>query len=344
MAIALLISAVAFLAGWLTGRAVYRVCTAREFVPLARHREDLLTQRQRYRRRLRALRDACARYKLGEDQLRSTLRTAENHQATQTKLLTSAQAEIAALRGRVAELNGVAHAREQGLEQLRASWEESQDALRAAQDRIVAFESDHGLLRIERDELVARTQRLRTLPPSAADTGPPPAPGDREARAELGSLREELSGRNARIHQLECKLRESEVRMTDLESTLNTWKYRIAPLALHKKLQRDLLRDATTDLAQPVTAPDPGPDDLKRIRGIGRTLEKKLRAEGISRFDQLACMSPVELANLAVRLGIAASRPARDSWAEQAAELCRSPTGTAILRAHDQHGHAGSTP
>lgn len=253
LAIAIVISAVAFLAGCVTGWAVYRLWTARELVPVARHRQDLLTQRRRYRRRLRALRDACVHHKLGEEQLRSTLRIAETHQATQMKLLTSAQAEIAALRGRVAELSGVARAREQGLDELRAGWGESQEALRVARDRIAAFETDHGLLRIERDELVARTQRIRTLPPMAAEAG---APGP-EDRAELGSLREELAERNARIHELECKLRESEARMTDLESTLNTWKYRIAPLALHMKMQRDLARAASDDNVESGT-PDPG--------------------------------------------------------------------------------------
>ena len=117
--------------------------------------------------------------------------------------------------------------------------------------------------------------------------------------------------------------------MSELESSLQTWKYRIAPLALHMKMQRDRTRKAAGGEEPPAPAAKPSADDLKRIRGIGRGLEKKLRAEGVTEIAQLAGMSPAELANLAVRVGVAASRPQRDRWAEQARELRTNPYATA---------------
>jgi predicted flap endonuclease-1-like 5' DNA nuclease len=136
--------------------------------------------------------------------------------------------------------------------------------------------------------------------------------------------RAELADRDARIHELECQLEERTARLAELETDLRTWKYRIAPMALHMKIRR-----GGPAAAEAVSLRED--DDLKRIQGIGRGLEKKLRAAGITEFAQLAAMSPAELANLAVRVGSAASRPERDGWAEQAAALCAAQAGAAPL-------------
>lgn len=282
----LLLSVGALVAGFLISLVRFRLRTRAEFVPLAAHREELVTMRRRYRRRLRGIRDLVQRHKLNEDQLRSELRAAESHHATQAELLNAGQAEIATLRERIAIMD--------------------------------AEIRNHGLLRIERDELAAQTQRLRALPmPEPNAEAPSPAAGT--------VSRAELADRNARIHDLECQLRESQSRTSELESSLHTWKYRIAPLALYMKMQRDRARKAANGDAPPTPAARPHADDLKRIRGIGRGLEKKLRAEGVTQIAQLAGMSPAELANLAVRVGVAASRPQRDRWAEQARELRTNP-------------------
>jgi predicted flap endonuclease-1-like 5' DNA nuclease len=106
---------------------------------------------------------------------------------------------------------------------------------------------------------------------------------------------------------------------------LQTWKYRIAPLALHMKIQRDKARQAAEAQAQPAVAGD----DLRLIRGIGRGLQKKLRAEGVTGVAQIARMTSAELAALAVRVGLAPSRPERDRWAEQARQHCATTGSTA---------------
>jgi predicted flap endonuclease-1-like 5' DNA nuclease len=64
-----------------------------------------------------------------------------------------------------------------------------------------------------------------------------------------------------------------------------------------------------------------GPDDLRRIRGIGPTIARRLKENGITRFRQLAVMSPDELDDLADTIRIARGRVAQDDWAAAAAAL-----------------------
>jgi predicted flap endonuclease-1-like 5' DNA nuclease len=319
----LLLPAGGLAAGFLVSWVRFRLRTGREFVPLTTHREQLLTMRRRYRRRLRVVRDLVSRHKISEEQLRSEARAAATHQATQARLLTGAEAEIAALRERIAGMDVELRDREKRLSELRGEAQAVLGQLHAAREKITGFERDHGLLRIERDELVARTQRLRALPAPTPENGA--ASVRSEPQTPAPGPRAELAERNARIHELECQLRESRNRVSELESSLSTWKFRIAPLALHMKMQRDHAQAADDSDAGPAEPPARSADDLTRIRGIRRGLARKLRAEGVTQLEQLADMSPAELANLAVKVGIAASRPQQDRWAEQARELRPNP-------------------
>ena len=312
---ALMLCAGALAAGLLASWAWFHLHVGTNYVSADAHRAELLALRQRYRRRLRAMRDSMLRYKLGEDELKSRLRVAADHQAVQDKLLAAAQAEVTSLHDRVTAQHAAMDQQATELTHSNTRSRELASELQAAQERIAGFQQDHGLLRIERDELVARTQRLRALQaPDAAN------PGTASPVPATGVSRAQLADRNARIHELECQLRESESRMTELQSSLNTWKYRIAPLTLHMKMQRDKSRQRQ-EASRLAKRPDAPADNLQRIRGIGRALEKKLRAGGVNRFVELAALSPAELANLAVQIGVAASRPQRERWAEQAREL-----------------------
>lgn len=298
---------VGLLAGW----ACVRLRIGAAYVPAHAHRAALAAMRQRYRRRLRAMRDAAVRQRASEDDLLARLRTANDHQASRARQLAEAKAELDTLQQRIASMRDALTERDQRLSAARLREAVLTGELAQARERIAAFESEHGLMRIERDELVARTARLRALPSPDESA---PAQGGLVAESPA-PLRTELADRDARIHELEYELRESTGRVTQLETSLQTWKYRIAPLALYMKQRRERGADAAAAAAPAVA------DDLKRIHGIGRALEKKLHAEGIRSFAQVAALSPAELANLAVRLGVAASRPLRDGWAEQACEL-----------------------
>lgn len=66
-------------------------------------------------------------------------------------------------------------------------------------------------------------------------------------------------------------------------------------------------------------------DDLTRISGINREVQRVLQSQGISRFSQIAALAPEEIARLEQLLGVT-NRMAREHWIEQAQALA-SPTG-----------------
>ena len=89
---------------------------------------------------------------------------------------------------------------------------------------------------------------------------------------------------------------------------------------------------ATTDVAGQmlgveVHAQLPGasgpPDDLQMLKGVGPKLAAKLNENGIIRFEQIARLSPNEVAILEDRLGPFKGRITRDRVVEQAHYLAR---------------------
>jgi predicted flap endonuclease-1-like 5' DNA nuclease len=66
-----------------------------------------------------------------------------------------------------------------------------------------------------------------------------------------------------------------------------------------------------------------GEDQLTRMKGVGPKLAERLNALGITRFDQIAALSPEEASALDAQLGTFQGRMQRDRWIEQAAFLAR---------------------
>ena len=84
--------------------------------------------------------------------------------------------------------------------------------------------------------------------------------------------------------------------------------------------------DLAVETAEPTpasTAPASTPlaGDITQLKGLGPKLAATLAGLGITRVDQIAAMSPADLADLDARLGAFKGRPTRDRWAEQAALL-----------------------
>ena len=79
--------------------------------------------------------------------------------------------------------------------------------------------------------------------------------------------------------------------------------------------------DATMDGERPANLMDQaregGPDDLKRISGVGPKLEQKLHDIGVFHFDQIAEWGPEEIAYMDDRLSFK-GRIERDDWIGQA--------------------------
>jgi len=68
------------------------------------------------------------------------------------------------------------------------------------------------------------------------------------------------------------------------------------------------------------------PDNLQTMKGVGPKLAAQLNACGITRFDQLAGLSPNEIALVDARMGPFKGRIERDRMVEQAAYLARGDT------------------
>ncbi len=72
--------------------------------------------------------------------------------------------------------------------------------------------------------------------------------------------------------------------------------------------------------ANEAAAPKPKADDLTAIKGIGPKFAKTLNEHGIQSYQQLASLSPADVAALEEKLGFA-GRFARENWIEQARAL-----------------------
>ena len=91
---------------------------------------------------------------------------------------------------------------------------------------------------------------------------------------------------------------------------------------------------ATSDVAGDIIeaptysgADSSGPsDDLCRMKGVGPKFADALNRLGFHRFDQLAALSPTEVARLDDQLGAFRGRIARDRVVEQADYLARNDT------------------
>jgi predicted flap endonuclease-1-like 5' DNA nuclease len=68
------------------------------------------------------------------------------------------------------------------------------------------------------------------------------------------------------------------------------------------------------------------PDDLKRIKGVARVLERTLHQAGVFYFWQIAEWSPEDVKYVDSRLTAFKGRIERDDWVHQAAELAAGPT------------------
>lgn len=81
--------------------------------------------------------------------------------------------------------------------------------------------------------------------------------------------------------------------------------------------------DADTTVARPAALSAPRnsvPDDLQRIRGVGRRIEQRLNALGIFHFGQIAAWTPAEMRWVAQQLAFP-DRIERDDWIGQAIVL-----------------------
>jgi predicted flap endonuclease-1-like 5' DNA nuclease len=91
----------------------------------------------------------------------------------------------------------------------------------------------------------------------------------------------------------------------------------------------DAVPPAPAPVAAPASAPTSagdGPDDLRRIKGVGPKLVALLHGLGVTRFAQVAAWTEADVDRIDAQLGAFAGRIRRDSWIEQAEFLAAGDT------------------
>ena len=160
----------------------------------------------------------------------------------------------------------------------------------------------------------------------------------RETEDSLVELRQLADARAGRVHELEQLEARNRERIAGLEQELSEAQAaghaqgNAEPIAATPAAEPDLLA-AVPPLAEPVRGtpppalpgPEGEPDDLKRINGIGRGIEKTLHGLGIYHFRQIAELTPDNVAWIDQRLRFR-GRIQREDWIGQAKRLAAGET------------------
>jgi len=330
--IALVSFAVAFLAGGVLSKAYFAVRRTRND---GTTEAQLNEQRRRYRKRVDALQLTIRRHEDKQEEIKQKLTAFRKSTASKIQASEKLKAEVNHLKEIARDLRSQLNIREQEIAALRGRNEPLPGTLDSGSRQADDSHNEVSLLRIERDELLARNRRLEAeqnleseLPrPDEIDSGAIAA----SRRAEMGEMRENLARRDRQVHDLELQLKEREEQIRKLTARLESWKQRVSPLTSKLRQQRNVIRGFRESRAGSVTASvradspaESVTDNLKKIRGIGPALERRLHRHGIRRFEQIAALSDDELAAVAEQLAIAPNLAHRDRWVEQALELSKT--------------------
>ena len=329
--VALISFAIAFCAGALLSKAFFATqATPRDAIAREEHHALLKAQRSRYRKRVHALSNVVGLHEDTQGKIKEKLAEYHREMEARAEACRAANAEVAKLRAELAGLQSTTTTNDGDVQELSARIQSLSAELEAEHAKSADAANQLGLLRIEREELNARVQRLeqaqhvsdRTKGHSTSSSDAPAA----EMRAGMGELREKLAMRDRHLHELKVKLQDSEEQKQHAQQRLDTLKQRVSPLTQKLRQQRQLirqLREVSTQLLTRDADANEQQDDLKAIHGIGPALERRLRSHGIERFEQIAAMSEQEFAAVATRLSIAPTMAQRQGWIQQARDLYR---------------------
>ncbi len=335
----LIVLAIAFPAGWLVCRAWLATqqqpleketsqTSNEDSISRSEHEALLKTQQEHYRHKVNAMHDLVRKHERTRDQIRDKLNRLQKRMDSDARAVRNAADETQKSEQNASSIKAALDIARRDLAAAKKQNTELEKAVAERTDSEAQAGGDIDLLKIERDELSAQVKRLEFSKRSRDKAKNKQVDEPTESlRADLGQAKEDLVARDHQIRQLENRLEERDARISELETTVNSWKHRVTPLAQQLKLQRNLIRRGQTEQRAKPTAPASAPspakpkDELQKIRGIGPTLERRLLANGISSFEQIAEMTPEELVQLAEQLSIANKLPARDAWGEQARRL-----------------------
>lgn len=169
----------------------------------------------------------------------------------------------------------------------------------------------------------------------------------RKFQTERETLLARVAEREARIRELEGvskngRDKELEDRIAVLEVDLQVAKEQAAraprleaELAALRATQRRLegtlaerdkrVAELEQEISESLAWTPPPADDLKKIRGIGPKFEQSLHGMGVRTFAQIASWSAADVAEMAAKLKVHASRIEREGWVEAAKALAGQP-------------------
>lgn len=140
-----------------------------------------------------------------------------------------------------------------------------------------------------------------------------------DLRTRLSLTREDLARHQADAESRKKALDELESTHARTRLELDNCMTRLRDCQADRgQLTADLhaLRDMQT-----TTPPSSGPDDLKRIRGIGPAIERKLHALGITTYSQISGFDSAAIDKITGELAFFPGRIERDNWVGQARDL-----------------------
>ena len=130
----------------------------------------------------------------------------------------------------------------------------------------------------------------------------------KELEAELAQVKTESQG----TADLENQVREHQLTIDAYRSKLRSTK---------NELLTQSIRPTAADTDDIPTLSDPGPDDLKLIKGVGPKIEKMLNDLGIYKFSQIAAWTKADIDMISDKLGSFQDRIERDDWVKKAKQL-----------------------
>ncbi len=146
------------------------------------------------------------------------------------------------------------------------------------------------------------------------------------SRSEIVALERGVRAEREEIERLDAQLISAELERNDLRARLAR---RTAPGAA----RRLTATNGTASSAVGSAAPrPPHEDDLERIRGIGPTIARRLRAHGVRAFGDIVAWSTADLERVAAAVRVPVGRILRDRWGEQAT-LLQQPRDAAGAKA-----------
>ncbi len=314
----LVAAALGALVGWLAKGA------------LVARREDVWRRElRRSESRAGNLKNQLAEASLVEGRLREELQALKEVGTRSTADGAAADAPAAAAPEAIEQLQAELARRDQKIEVLKLQVRQSEAAVASEWQSLKAVKSE---ITERQQRLLERGKRASTRLKDSEEKQQQLRLGMRSLKRRSERLQEELK---ASQRALANERRNSGARRARLEAKLAALAAerlaaeRLAAERLAAERVPEPIEPAPGSREEPEAAvestagEEPAEDDLRRIRGIGPVLYRKLKDAGVTTFRQIAAWSDDDVAEVASKIGMSPGRIRKGGWVEKAGELLR---------------------